>query len=119
MFHPVLERELEFDIPLLHVNNSTNCAKKRTSKNNWTRGLTLNIHDNKINGNIIIIDNNKNIINLLSGPSIFKFSQHPNVFIDFHLDSIHRSGLPLLKGRSSNFEHLYIMGQKTKTGTGN
>ena len=55
MFHPFLERELEFDIPL-HVNNSTNCAKKRTSQNNWTRGLTLNVHNSKINRNIIVID---------------------------------------------------------------
>ena len=47
---------------------------------------------------------------LLSSPSIFKFGQHPNVFINFHLDGIHRSGLPLLKGRGSNLEHLYIMG---------
>src|SRR3954465_8694660 len=64
MFHPFLERELEFDIPLFHVNNSTNCAKKRTSQNNWTRGLTLNAHNSEINGNIIVIDNDKNIIDL-------------------------------------------------------
>src|SRR3954468_8696110 len=38
---------------------------------------------------------------LFSSPSIFKFGQHPNVFINLHLNSIHRSGLPLLKGRSS------------------
>src|SRR3954471_21678843 len=35
---------------------------------------------------------------LFSSPSLFKFAQHPNVFIDLHLDSIHRSGLPLHKG---------------------
>src|SRR3954462_3850717 len=64
MFHPFLERELEFDIPLFHVNNSTNGAKKRTSQNNWTRELTLNVHNSEINGNIIVIDNDKNIINL-------------------------------------------------------
>src|SRR4051812_34842830 len=64
MFHPFLERELEFDIPLFHVNNSTNGAKKRTSQNNWTRGLTLNVHNSEINGNIIVIDNDKNIIDL-------------------------------------------------------
>src|SRR3954462_2601785 len=34
----------------------------------------------------------------LSSPSLFKYSQHPNVFINLHLDSIHRSGLPLLRG---------------------
>src|SRR3954470_4677873 len=62
MFHPFLERELEFDIPLFHVNDSTNCAKKRTSQNNWTRGLTLNVHNSEINGNIIVIDNDKNIV---------------------------------------------------------
>src|SRR3954465_8045753 len=39
---------------------------------------------------------------LFSSPSLFKFTQHPNVFINLHLDSIHRSGLPLLGGRSSN-----------------
>src|SRR3954465_10025398 len=64
MFHPFLERELEFDSSLFHVNNSTNCAKKRTSQNNWTRGLTLNVHNNEINGNIIVINNNKYIIDL-------------------------------------------------------
>src|SRR3954464_8892835 len=67
MFHPFLERELEFDIPLFHVNNSTNCAKKRTSQNNWTRGLTLNIHNSEINRNIIVIDNDKNIADLPQG----------------------------------------------------
>src|ERR1043165_9024810 len=35
---------------------------------------------------------------LFSSPSFFKFSQHPHVFINLHLDSIHRSGLPLLRG---------------------
>src|SRR3954451_17279637 len=62
MFHPFLERELEFDIPLFHVNDSTNRAKKRTSQNNWTRGLTLNVHNSEINGNIIVIDNDKHIV---------------------------------------------------------
>src|ERR1041384_3050297 len=47
---------------------------------------------------------------LFSGPSLFKFGQHPNVFINLHLNSFHRSGLPLHKGRSSNFKHLNIMG---------
>src|SRR3954464_12721823 len=64
MFHPFLERELEFDIPLFHVNNNTNCAKKSTSQNNWTRGLTLNVHNSEINRNIILIDNDKNIIDI-------------------------------------------------------
>src|SRR3954469_15746210 len=64
MFHPFLERELEFDIPLFHVNNSTNCAKKRTSQNNWTRRFTFNVHNSEIKGNIIVIDNDKNIIYL-------------------------------------------------------
>src|SRR4051812_18530688 len=64
MFHPFLERELELDIPLFHVNNSTNCAEKRTSQNNWTRGLTLNVHNSEINGNIIVNYNNKNIADL-------------------------------------------------------
>src|SRR3954465_8132810 len=64
VFPPFLERELEFDIPLFHVNNNTNCAKKRTSQNNWTRGLTLNVHNSEINGNIIVMDNDKNIIDL-------------------------------------------------------
>src|ERR1041384_3671248 len=64
MFHPFLERELEFDSSLFHVNKSTNCAKKRTSQNNWTRGLTLNVHNSEINGNIIVIDNDKKIIDL-------------------------------------------------------
>src|SRR3954466_10382263 len=64
MFHPFLQRELEFDIPLFHANNSTNCAKKRTSQNSWTRGLTLNFHNSEINGNIIVIDNDKNIVDL-------------------------------------------------------
>ena len=35
----------------------------------------------------------------LSSPSLFKFAQHPNVFINLHLNSIHRSGFPLLKGK--------------------
>src|SRR3954466_6124608 len=64
VLHPFLERELEFDIPLFHVNNSTNGAKKRTSQNNWTRGLALNVHNSKINGNTIVIDNDKNIVDL-------------------------------------------------------
>src|ERR1041385_4655533 len=64
MFPPFLERELEFDTSLFYVNDSTNCAKKRTSQNNWTRGLTLNVHNSEINGNIIVIDNDKNIFDL-------------------------------------------------------
>src|SRR3954468_24063278 len=64
MFHPFLERELEFDISLFHVNDSTNRAKKRTSQNNWTRVFTLNVHNSEINGNIIVIDNDKNIVDL-------------------------------------------------------
>src|SRR3954465_5811849 len=64
MFHPFLDRELEFDIPLFHVNNNTNGAKKRMSQNNWTRGLPLNVHNSEIDGNIIVIDNDKNIIDL-------------------------------------------------------
>src|SRR4051812_39988067 len=59
MFHTFLERELEFDSSLFHVNDCTNCAKKRTSQNNWTRGFTLNVHNSEINGNIIVIDNDK------------------------------------------------------------
>src|SRR3954468_7265797 len=35
---------------------------------------------------------------LFSSPSLFNFGQHPNVFINLHLNNIHRSGLPLLKG---------------------
>src|SRR3954466_7370178 len=72
VFHPFLERELEFYIPLFHVNNSTNGAKKRTSQNNWTRGLTLNVHNSKINRNIIVIDNDKNIIDL---PQMFLYGR--------------------------------------------
>src|SRR3954468_8327578 len=64
MCHSFLQRELEFDIPLFHVNNNTNCAKKRMSQNNWTRRFTFNVHNSKINGNIIVIDNDKNIIYL-------------------------------------------------------
>src|ERR1041385_5560608 len=64
MFHPFLERELEFDIPLFHVNNSTNCAKIKTSQNNWTGRFTFNVHNSKINRNIIVIDNDKNIVDL-------------------------------------------------------
>src|ERR1043165_9359263 len=64
MFHPFLERELEFDSSLFHVNDSTNYAKKRTSQNNWTRGFTLNVHNSEINGNIIVIHNDKNIVDL-------------------------------------------------------
>src|SRR3954464_7552773 len=47
---------------------------------------------------------------LFSSPFLFKFGQHPNVFINLYLDSIHRSGLPLLRVRSSNLKHLNIMG---------
>src|ERR1043165_6982301 len=67
MFHTFLERELEFYSSLFHVNDSTNCAKKRASQNNWTRGLTLNVHNSEINGNIIVIDNDKNIVDLPQG----------------------------------------------------
>src|SRR3954467_230903 len=45
-----------------------------------------------------------------SSPSLFKFSQHPNVFINLHLNSIHRSDRPLLKRRSSNFKQFNLMG---------
>src|SRR3954466_9784646 len=62
VFHPFLERELEFYNPFFHTNNSTHGAKKRTSQNNWTRRFTFNVHKSKINGNIIVIDNDKNII---------------------------------------------------------
>src|SRR3954471_14705283 len=64
MLHTFLERELEFDIPLFHVNNDTNCAKKRPSQNNWTTRFTFNVHNSEINGNIIVIDNDKNIVDL-------------------------------------------------------
>src|ERR1041385_2874475 len=67
MFHPFLERELEFGIPLFRINNSTNFAKKRTSQNNWTRRFTFNVHNSEINGNIIVIDNDKNIVDLPKG----------------------------------------------------
>src|SRR3954465_10592734 len=30
----------------------------------WTRGIALNVHNSEINGNIIVIDNNKNIVDL-------------------------------------------------------
>src|ERR1043165_4091574 len=96
MFHPFLERELEFDSSLFHVNDSTNCAKKRMSQNNWTRGFTLNVHNSEINGNIIVIDNDKNIIDLpqgfLNGSKCFilkkgarlsKFEPKPNEGIFF------------------------------------
>src|SRR4051812_2818956 len=33
-------------------------------QNNWTRGLTLSVHNSEINGNIIVIDNDKNIVDL-------------------------------------------------------
>ena len=46
---------------------------------------------------------------LFSSPSLYKFSQHPNVFINLDLDGIHRSDLPLLGGRGSNLQHLYVM----------
>src|SRR3954462_13813771 len=36
--------------------------RKGRPKNNWTRGLALNVHNSEINGNIIVIDNDKNII---------------------------------------------------------
>src|SRR3954470_8299385 len=64
MFHPFFERELEFYSSLFHVNDSTNCAKKRTSQNNWTRRFTFNVHNSEINGNIIVIENDKNIVDL-------------------------------------------------------
>src|SRR4051812_5363263 len=37
---------------------------------------------------------------LFSSPSFFKFSQHPNVFINLNLDGIHRSGLSPLSSTS-------------------
>src|ERR1041385_7948822 len=64
MFHPFIEREWEFDSSLFHVNDSTKCAKKRTSQNKWTRRFTFNVHNSEINGNIIVIDNDKNIVDL-------------------------------------------------------
>src|SRR3954469_5509435 len=45
---------------------------------------------------------------LFSSTSLFKFGQDPNIFINLHLNRIHRSGLPLLRRRSSNFKHLNI-----------
>src|ERR1041385_4603578 len=62
--HPFLERELEFYNPLFHINDSTHGAKKMSSQNKWTRRFTFNVHNSKINGNIIVIDNDKNIIDL-------------------------------------------------------
>src|ERR1041385_5363100 len=35
-----------------------------TSQNNWTRRFTFNVHNSKINGNVIFIDNDNNIIYL-------------------------------------------------------
>src|SRR3954471_20636554 len=64
VFHPFLERELEFYNPFFHINNSTHGATKRTSQNNWTRRFQFNFQNSKINGNIIVIDNDKNIIYL-------------------------------------------------------
>src|SRR3954463_6686823 len=58
------------------------------------------------NGMVCRKDLNSIFFLLFSSPSIFKFGQHPNVFINLHLNIIHRSGLPLLKGRSSNFKHI-------------
>src|SRR3954468_24668494 len=55
---------MEFYIPFFHVNNNTSCAKKRTSQNHWTLGFSLNVHNSEINGNIIVIDNDKNIIDI-------------------------------------------------------
>src|SRR3954465_11809650 len=75
VFHPFLERELEFYSSLFHVNDSTNCAKKRTSQNNLTRGFTLNVHNSEINGNIIVIDNDKNIVDLPPKISLRKNQQ--------------------------------------------
>src|ERR1041385_4221587 len=48
VFHPFLERELEFYNPFFHINSSTHGAKKRTSQNNWTRRFTFNVHNSKI-----------------------------------------------------------------------
>src|SRR3954471_16855196 len=74
VFHPFLERGLEFYNPFFHINNSTHGAKKRTSQNNWTRRFTFNVHNSEINGNIIVIDNDKNIID------------HPQRFIYRRID---------------------------------
>src|ERR1041384_3185612 len=63
MFHALLEGKLESNSPFFHINDSSNGAEKKKSQKNWTWGITLNVHDKKINGNIIIIDNYKNIIN--------------------------------------------------------
>src|SRR3954469_10092719 len=43
-------------------------------------------------------DLNSILFLLFSSPSFFKFSQHPNVFINLNFDGIHRSGLSLLRG---------------------
>src|ERR1043165_9484112 len=39
-------------------------VQKRTSQNNWTRGVTLDVHNSEIYGNIIVIANDKNIVDL-------------------------------------------------------
>src|SRR3954467_3433221 len=43
---------------------------------------------------------------LFSSPSLFMFAQHPNVFINLHLDSIHRSGI--LSSSSFSLAHLSL-----------
>src|SRR3954466_7662952 len=38
--------------------------RKGRPQNNWTRRFTFNVHNSEINGNIIVIDNDKNIVDL-------------------------------------------------------
>src|SRR3954466_9079773 len=85
-------------------------------RSRWTRGVMgANSFEilNNLDSSYSVVGRkalNSLLFLIFSSPSLFNFGQHPNVFINLHLNSIHRSGLPLLKGRSSNFKHLNIMG---------
>src|SRR4051812_47838348 len=54
-----------------HINDGTNCSKKRSSQSNRTRSIVFNIHNIEINRDISIVNHNKNIINT---PHEFVFS---------------------------------------------
>src|SRR6187401_247411 len=86
------------------------------NRSNGTRSTlgakSLDILNNLDSSNSVVGRKALNSILLLpfSSPSFFKFSHHPNIFINLHLSSINRSDLPLLKRRSFNFKQFYLIG---------
>ena len=62
MLHALLSRKLKSNIPFLHIDDNTNSPLERSTKNDRTCRIAINIKHNEIYGYIVPICNNKNII---------------------------------------------------------